>query len=101
MAANVSAVYIHVVDDVISKVREEFINDGAGESVLNELQAVIYFFTLCISVQDISPIALFLELGYSLTSWEVDLIGYFFLLFFVVVVVALIRFFWSDSRCGR
>ncbi|RWW14324.1 hypothetical protein BHE74_00006438, partial [Ensete ventricosum] len=39
MATNVSAVYIHVVDDVISKVREEFVNYGAGESVLNELQA--------------------------------------------------------------
>lgn len=41
MTTNVSAVYIHVVDDVISKVREEFVNYGAGESVLNELQAVI------------------------------------------------------------
>ncbi|XP_042428095.1 transcription initiation factor IIA large subunit-like isoform X1 [Zingiber officinale] len=40
MAANVSAVYIHVVDDVISKVREEFISYGAGESVLNDLQAM-------------------------------------------------------------
>ncbi|XP_074592565.1 transcription initiation factor IIA large subunit-like isoform X2 [Curcuma longa] len=40
MATNVSAVYVHVVDDVISKVRDEFINYGAGESVLNELQAM-------------------------------------------------------------
>ncbi|WOL08407.1 transcription initiation factor IIA subunit 1 [Canna indica] len=40
MATNVSSVYIHVVDDVISKVRDEFINYGAGESVLNELQAL-------------------------------------------------------------
>ncbi|CAD5188479.1 unnamed protein product [Musa acuminata subsp. malaccensis] len=40
MTTNVSAVYIHVVDDVISKVREEFVNYGAGESVLNELQAL-------------------------------------------------------------
>ncbi|RRT45488.1 hypothetical protein GW17_00057959 [Ensete ventricosum] len=39
MATNVSTVYIHVVDDVISKVREEFINYGVGEGVLNELQA--------------------------------------------------------------
>lgn len=49
MATNVSAVYVHVVDDVISKVRDEFINYGAGESVLNELQAVIYFFVPCAS----------------------------------------------------
>ncbi|KAJ0984022.1 hypothetical protein J5N97_002378 [Dioscorea zingiberensis] len=40
MASGVSAVYIHVIDDVVSKVREEFINFGAGESVLNELQAL-------------------------------------------------------------
>ncbi|URD86532.1 transcription factor IIA large subunit [Musa troglodytarum] len=40
MANNVSAVYIHVLDDVISKVRDEFINYGVGEGVLNELQAL-------------------------------------------------------------
>lgn len=40
MASNVSAVYLHVIDDVISKVRDEFINSGAGEAVLNELQAL-------------------------------------------------------------
>ncbi|CAL9091976.1 unnamed protein product [Musa textilis] len=40
MASNVSSVYIHVVDDVINKVREEFINFGVGEGVLNELQAL-------------------------------------------------------------
>lgn len=39
MASGVSTVYIHVIDDVVNKVREEFINSGAGESVLNELQA--------------------------------------------------------------
>ncbi|XP_010920519.1 transcription initiation factor IIA large subunit isoform X1 [Elaeis guineensis] len=38
MASNVSNVYIHVVDDVISKVRDEFINYGVGENVLTELQ---------------------------------------------------------------
>ncbi|RWW25732.1 hypothetical protein GW17_00009913 [Ensete ventricosum] len=40
MASNVSAVYIHVLDDVINKVRDEFINYGVGEGVLNELQAL-------------------------------------------------------------
>ncbi|XP_074567850.1 transcription initiation factor IIA large subunit-like isoform X1 [Curcuma longa] len=40
MATNVSAVYIQVVDDVISKIRDEFINFGAGESALAELQAM-------------------------------------------------------------
>lgn len=40
MANNVSAVYLHVIDDVINKVRDEFINSGAGEGVLNELQAL-------------------------------------------------------------
>ena len=44
MATNVPSVYIHVVDDVINKVREEFINYGVGEGVLNELQAVISSF---------------------------------------------------------
>ncbi|KAL9271283.1 Transcription initiation factor IIA subunit 1-like protein [Drosera capensis] len=34
-----SAVYIHVVEDVINKVRDEFVgNDGPGEAVLAELQ---------------------------------------------------------------
>ncbi|ONK76902.1 uncharacterized protein A4U43_C02F1080 [Asparagus officinalis] len=40
MASNVSTVYIQVIDDVVSKVRDEFINSGAGEAVLNELQAL-------------------------------------------------------------
>ncbi|KAG1371731.1 transcription initiation factor IIA subunit 1 [Cocos nucifera] len=40
MASNVSSVYIHVVDDVINKVRDEFINFGVGENVLTELQAL-------------------------------------------------------------
>ncbi|CAN1263043.1 hypothetical protein LINPERPRIM_LOCUS11473, partial [Linum perenne] len=34
-----SSVYIQVIEDVISKVREEF-NGGPGESVLNELQGI-------------------------------------------------------------
>ncbi|KAL0723757.1 hypothetical protein Bca4012_038356 [Brassica carinata] len=34
-----SGVYIHVIEDVVSKVREEFVNNGGpGESVLMELQ---------------------------------------------------------------
>ncbi|XP_021894528.1 transcription initiation factor IIA large subunit-like isoform X2 [Carica papaya] len=36
-----SAVYIHVIEDVINKVREEFVNNGGpGDSVLTELQAM-------------------------------------------------------------
>lgn len=36
-----SAVYIHVVEDVINKVRDEFVgNDGPGEAVLAELQGL-------------------------------------------------------------
>ncbi|KAF3341953.1 transcription initiation factor IIA subunit 1-like protein [Carex littledalei] len=40
MASNVSRVYIEVIDDVVGKVRDEFINYGAGEAVLNELQSL-------------------------------------------------------------
>lgn len=39
-SSNVSNVYISVIDDVISKVREDFITYGVGDAVLNELQAV-------------------------------------------------------------
>ncbi|PPR82578.1 hypothetical protein GOBAR_AA38139 [Gossypium barbadense] len=36
-----SSVYINVIEDVINKVREEFINNGGpGEAVLNELQGI-------------------------------------------------------------
>ncbi|XP_010521880.1 PREDICTED: transcription initiation factor IIA subunit 1-like [Tarenaya hassleriana] len=36
-----SALYIHVIEDVINKVRDEFINNGGpGESVLNDLQGI-------------------------------------------------------------
>ncbi|XP_048231692.1 transcription initiation factor IIA large subunit isoform X2 [Ricinus communis] len=35
-----STVYIHVIEDVVNKVRDEFINNGPGETVLNELQAI-------------------------------------------------------------
>ncbi|KAL4319746.1 hypothetical protein GQ457_18G006030 [Hibiscus cannabinus] len=36
-----SSVYIHVIEDVINKVRDEFIKSGgAGEAVLNELQGI-------------------------------------------------------------
>ncbi|KAJ8769237.1 hypothetical protein K2173_001827 [Erythroxylum novogranatense] len=37
-SSTTSTVYIHVIQDVINKVREEFLNGGPGESVLNELQ---------------------------------------------------------------
>lgn len=40
MASNVSGVYIHVIDDVIAKVRDEFLGYGVGEGVLTELQAL-------------------------------------------------------------
>jgi len=40
VTATTSAVYIHVIEDVIDKVREEFVNNGPGVAVLNELQAV-------------------------------------------------------------
>ncbi|KAE8729458.1 serine/arginine repetitive matrix protein 1-like isoform X1 [Hibiscus syriacus] len=40
-SSTTSAVYIHVIEDVINKVRDEFVNNGGpGESVLNELQAL-------------------------------------------------------------
>ncbi|KAL4336018.1 hypothetical protein GQ457_07G042090 [Hibiscus cannabinus] len=40
-SSTTSGVYIHVIEDVINKVREEFINNGGpGESVLNELQGL-------------------------------------------------------------
>nr|GMD69376.1 transcription initiation factor IIA large subunit-like [Ipomoea batatas] len=40
-SSNTSNVYIHVIEDVINKVRDEFINNGGpGESVLNELQGI-------------------------------------------------------------
>ncbi|KAK6935807.1 Transcription factor IIA, alpha/beta subunit [Dillenia turbinata] len=39
--SSTSTVYVHVIEDVINKVREEFIsNGGPGESVLNELQGI-------------------------------------------------------------
>lgn len=47
MASITSTVYIQVIEDVISKLRDEFVNDGGpGEDVLKELQGVIdYFFS--------------------------------------------------------
>ena len=39
-SGNVSTVYISVIDDVVAKVREDFITYGVGDAVLNELQAV-------------------------------------------------------------
>ncbi|XP_050140909.1 transcription initiation factor IIA large subunit-like isoform X1 [Malus sylvestris] len=38
MAASTSGVYVSVIEDVINKVREEFLNNGPGEDVLKELQ---------------------------------------------------------------
>ncbi|XP_057475073.1 transcription initiation factor IIA large subunit-like [Actinidia eriantha] len=40
-SSTTSGVYVHVIEDVINKMREEFMNNGgAGESVLNELQGI-------------------------------------------------------------
>ncbi|XXG54500.1 hypothetical protein AAC387_Pa03g2364 [Persea americana] len=38
--AGVSSVYVHVIEDVITKVRDDFLGVGAGENVLNELQGL-------------------------------------------------------------
>ncbi|KAF4387908.1 hypothetical protein F8388_005525 [Cannabis sativa] len=38
MATATSSVYVSVIEDVVSKVREEFLNNGPGEDVLKELQ---------------------------------------------------------------
>ncbi|XP_077238949.1 transcription initiation factor IIA large subunit-like isoform X2 [Tasmannia lanceolata] len=40
MAASVSDVYIHVIEDVINKVRDDFLNSGVGDNVLTELQGL-------------------------------------------------------------
>lgn len=41
-SSTTSNVYVNVIEDVINKIREEFVNNsGPGESVLNELQGVI------------------------------------------------------------
>ncbi|KAK1312198.1 hypothetical protein QJS10_CPA07g00133 [Acorus calamus] len=37
---SVSSVYVHVIDDVISKVRDDLLSSGASESVLSELQGL-------------------------------------------------------------
>ncbi|XP_062085025.1 uncharacterized protein LOC133791129 isoform X2 [Humulus lupulus] len=40
MATATSSVYVSVIEDVVSKVREEFLNNGPGEDVLKELQGM-------------------------------------------------------------
>lgn len=40
MATSTSTVYVSVIEDVISKVRDEFVNSGPGEDVLKELQGM-------------------------------------------------------------
>lgn len=40
MAASVTNVYLHVVEDVIHNVRTDFQSEGVEDNVLNELQAV-------------------------------------------------------------
>jgi len=41
-ASSTSQVYIQVIDDVMIKVRDEFVNNGGpGDEVLKELQSVI------------------------------------------------------------
>ena len=56
-SSNVSTVYISVIDDVISKVREDFITYGVGDAVLNELQAVR---TSDLSIPSFRPLQFFL-----------------------------------------
>lgn len=42
-ASTTSQVYIQVIEDVVNKVRDEFVNNnGPGEDVLKELQAVMF-----------------------------------------------------------
>lgn len=49
-ASTTSQVYIDVIEDVMVKVRDEFVNNGGpGEEVLKELQAVNYLPCLCFS----------------------------------------------------
>lgn len=49
-ASTTSQVYIDVIEDVMVKVRDEFVNNGGpGEEVLKELQAVISLLCLCYS----------------------------------------------------
>lgn len=51
-STSTSNVYIHVIEDVINKVREEFVNDGGpGDSVLAELQGVIIRLFLLILIK--------------------------------------------------
>lgn len=39
-----TTVYVHVIEDVVTKIRDEFINNaGPGEGVLNQLQGVSHF----------------------------------------------------------
>jgi hypothetical protein len=57
-SSNVSTVYISVIDDVISKVREDFITYGVGDAVLNELQAVR---TSDLSIPSSRPLQFFLD----------------------------------------
>eukprot|EP00262_Sarcandra_glabra_P016199 TRINITY_DN520_c1_g1_i2.p1 TRINITY_DN520_c1_g1~~TRINITY_DN520_c1_g1_i2.p1 ORF type:complete len:377 (-),score=72.07 TRINITY_DN520_c1_g1_i2:227-1357(-) len=40
MAANVPSVYVHIIEDVVSKVRDDFISFGVGENVISELQGI-------------------------------------------------------------
>ncbi|XP_031486794.1 uncharacterized protein LOC116255163 [Nymphaea colorata] len=38
-SGSVASVYVHVVEDVVGKMREEFVSSGAGDSALVDLQA--------------------------------------------------------------
>ncbi|XP_022148420.1 transcription initiation factor IIA subunit 1-like [Momordica charantia] len=40
MATSTSSIYINVIEDVINKLRDEFIDNGPGEDVLKELQGM-------------------------------------------------------------
>lgn len=74
--ATVSTVYLHVVDAVVGKLREEFINEGVDDSVLNELQGVISF--LFCSINDF-PSFFFLLIVYHFMGSTFET-SFFFLL---------------------
>lgn len=40
MATSTSSIYINVIEDVINKLRDEFVDNGPGEDVLKELQGM-------------------------------------------------------------
>lgn len=76
-------VYIRVIEDVISKVRDEFVNNGPGESVLNELQGVINFtFLTLISIF----LFYYLIFYFPIMNFELSKMMIYFLRYFMVLL---------------